>query len=162
MPDNGIAEQRFLIPQTTGRDVFYDRPSLGKVVGEVEVTTEKEIVAVVGKARKTLLIWAEIKISERCKVLSSFVEISKKRAEEIAQLIAKETGRPIKSARTNVSGGIDYFEAYIKMAEEYLSPKVTFESDTEIHRVYREPRGVIAAILPWNYPFMRMKKKRRG
>lgn len=125
-----------------------------EVLGEVEVSTEKEIKGAVLKARKTQPTWANMKLSERCKLISTFIEVSKKRAEEIAQLIAKETGRPIKSARTNVSGGIEYFEAYIKMADKYLSPQVTYETNTEIHRVYREPRGVIAAILPWNYPFM--------
>lgn len=125
-----------------------------EVLGEVEVSTEKEIKDVVNQARKTLPLWAEMELTERCKLISTFIEVSKKRAEEIAQLIAKETGRPIKSARTNVSGGIEYFEAYIKMAEKYLSPQVTYETDSEIHRVYREPRGVIAAILPWNYPYM--------
>ncbi len=125
-----------------------------EVLGKVEISTEKEIKKALETARKTFPLWSEMELLKRCKKIKSFIEISKKRAEEIAQLISKETGRPIKSARTNVSGGIDYFEAYIKMAEKYLSPQVSFESDTEIHRIYHEPRGVIAAILPWNYPFM--------
>ncbi len=125
-----------------------------EVLGEVKISTEEEIQESVAKARKALPMWWDMNLSDRCKAIDSFVKISKKRAEEIAQLIAKETGRPIKSSRQNVQGGIEYFEAYIKMAEKYLSPQITYESDTEVHNLCREPRGVIAAILPWNYPFM--------
>ncbi len=125
-----------------------------KVISEVKASTEQDIKNAVVKAQNAFPTWAELPLSKRCKLLTSFISISKNRTEEIAQLIAKETGRPIKSARGIVSGGIDYFEAYIAMAEKYLSPQVTFETDKEIHRVYYEPRGVIACIAPWNYPFM--------
>mgnify|MGYP000989602993 FL=1 len=61
---------------------------------------------------------------------------------------------PIKLARDEVQYGLNYFSWYLDNAEKYLSPENTFESDTEIHTVYYEPKGVIAAITPWNYPFM--------
>lgn len=125
-----------------------------EILGEVEASTEQEIKDAVAKARKAFIVWSEMQLNDRCKQIASFIEISKKRAEEIAQLIAKETGRPIVSARGNVQGGIEYLEAYLEMAGKYLSPQVILETEKEIHRVYREPRGVIAAILPWNYPFM--------
>lgn len=63
-------------------------------------------------------------------------------------------GMPIRLARDEVQYGLNYFLWYIEHAEQYLSPEVTYESDAEIHTVYYEPRGVIAAITPWNYPFM--------
>ncbi|MCL4359830.1 aldehyde dehydrogenase family protein [Patescibacteria group bacterium] len=125
-----------------------------EVIGSVNVSTEKDIIASVTKARKTFSSWSATPLSERKKKLRSFIDISQKRSEEIARLISLETGRPITSARGNVRGGIEYFEAYLAMAERYLSPAVTVETSSELHRVYREPRGVVAAILPWNYPFM--------
>jgi acyl-CoA reductase-like NAD-dependent aldehyde dehydrogenase len=125
-----------------------------EILGEVETSTEQEIKDAVAKARKAFIAWSETPLTERCKQITSFIVVSKKRAEEITELIAKETGRPIISSRVNVQGGIEYLEAYLAMAEKYLSPRITLETEKEIHRVYREPRGVIAAILPWNYPFM--------
>jgi succinate-semialdehyde dehydrogenase/glutarate-semialdehyde dehydrogenase len=125
-----------------------------EIIGEVEMSTEKEIQEAVKKARNTFPIWSALLLSERCKLIQSFIDISKKRFDEIVHTISLETGRPLVSARGNVQGGIDYFEAYLAMAEKHLSPKTTLETEKEIHRVYREPRGVIAAILPWNYPFM--------
>ena len=46
-----------------------------------------------------------------------------------------------------------YFRWYLDHALESLSPEITRETDTEIHTVYYEPRGVVLAITPWNYPF---------
>lgn len=125
-----------------------------EILGEVEFSSKREVLEAVKKAKKAFLLWSTLSLQERCNKLASFIEASKKRAEEIAQLIAKETGRPIKSSRANVEGGFEYFEAYIQMAEKYLSPETTFETTKTIHKVYHEPRGVIATICPWNYPYM--------
>lgn len=123
-------------------------------IGFIDTSTKQDIENAVVRARRALATWSSLSLSERCKRIITFIEISKKKTEEIAMLIAKETGRPIVSSRANVVGGIEYFEAYIKMADKYLSPEISFSTDTETHRIYHEPRGVIAAICPWNYPYM--------
>ncbi|MGH7202901.1 MAG: aldehyde dehydrogenase family protein [Candidatus Levyibacteriota bacterium] len=125
-----------------------------EVLGEIESSTAKEIKEAVENTRTAFPQWSSMAISERCNAIQSFVNIAKSQEEELARLIAKETGRPIKSARSNVSEGIRYFEDYITIAEKYLAPKVTVETDKELHKVYLEPWGVIACICPWNYPFL--------
>lgn len=125
-----------------------------EVIGSVDSSTKKVVEEAVKNAHLAQAKWADLALEERCKKLFTFVQISINRADEIAILIAKETGRPLESAKDNVKGGITYFNYYLKSAKEHLEPKVTFETNTEIHRVYREPWGVIACICPWNYPFM--------
>ncbi|MBI2075027.1 aldehyde dehydrogenase [Candidatus Daviesbacteria bacterium] len=125
-----------------------------EILGEVNVSSKKEVKKAVVAARNAFLAWANLSLDTRCRYIKSFLDVSRKRKEEISQFIAKETGRPITSARANVEGGFEYFEAYIKMADKYLLPQVTYESGKEVHKILREPRGVIAAILPWNYPYM--------
>lgn len=130
-------------------------PSTYETLGEVEVSTEEEIKKVVSQAKATQPDWASLSVAERCEILKSFLAISKKNAEKIAYKIAEETGRPINNTLPgNVYGGIEYFEAYLKMAEGYLAPQVTYETAQEIHEVIKEPWGVVACICPWNYPYM--------
>jgi len=124
-----------------------------EVIGEVEVSTKKNVEDAAAKARTAFQTWSALSLQERCRILNSFLTVSEKHTEEIAQVMCEEMGRTIVSCRANVREGIDYFKAYIDMAETYLSPKITLTNDTEIHRVYREPWGVIAAICPWNYPY---------
>ena len=125
-----------------------------EIIGEVESSTQDEINSTVAYAKEAQIMWASLSLPERCKALTSFVELSKKHAEEIAKAMASETGMLIATARGEVATTVAYIEAHIEMADEFLAPRTTFETDTEIHRVYREPWGVIAAIAPWNYPFL--------
>ncbi|HZL08113.1 MAG TPA: aldehyde dehydrogenase family protein [Candidatus Dormibacteraeota bacterium] len=130
-------------------------PSDNTVIGEIEMSNADEIKTAVDSARAAQPAWAALSVAERRDVLKSFAEISKSRAEEIAQLISQETGRPINNTRSgNVQGGLEYLEAYLDMAEHHLAPVVTHETDSVIHEVIREPWGVVACICPWNYPYM--------
>ncbi len=130
-------------------------PSTGEAIGEVDVSSEEDVNQAVATARNAQSAWSALSVTERCKALRSFAEISKKQAEDIAQLIAEETGRPINNVRTgNVQGGLDYLEEYLNMAERCLAPRITHETDDIIHKVIREPWGVVACICPWNYPYM--------
>lgn len=62
-------------------------------------------------------------------------------------------GKPISASRGSVTQTFDEFEDYMKQAEQALAPSVVFENETERHIQTFEPRGVIAAITPWNFPF---------
>jgi succinate-semialdehyde dehydrogenase / glutarate-semialdehyde dehydrogenase len=73
--------------------------------------------------------------------------------EEIAQSLSVEMGMPIRQARDEVAYGMIYLRWYIDHASECLSPEVTRETESELHIVHYEPRWVVLAIAPWNYPF---------
>lgn len=125
-----------------------------EVIGEVEVSTEADVKVAVEKARAAQPKWAALSIKERCAKIESFVKLAERRAEDIAQIISKEMGMPIKRSRTQVAEAAEYFRAFMGMAEEALQPEVVFEDERQIHTVTREPRGVVACIAPWNFPFL--------
>lgn len=129
-------------------------PSIGyKVIAEVEISTQQDVINAVALAHKASEAWKALTITERIKALSSFVNKCRQRTEDLARIISEETGRPIFSSRADVTKGLDCFDAYFETAEEYLAPKITQETDKELHTVFREPWGVIATICPWNFPF---------
>ena len=68
------------------------------VVGDVEMSTEQEIKDAVAKAHAAQPVWAELSVADRCKAFASFVEVSKGRLGDVAQISAEETGRPITRA----------------------------------------------------------------
>lgn len=125
-----------------------------EVIGEIEVSTEQDVKDSVAKARAAQPAWAALSLTDRSKAITSFMEVSRQRYEDIAVAMSKEMGKPITATRAQVTETIDYFQDYIDMAEVALAPEVVFQNETEKHTAYREPRGVIACITPWNFPFL--------
>jgi len=123
-------------------------------LGEVEVSSESEIREKVALARKSLENWRVIGVKKRTKLLQKVYNALYQKRKEISQLACREMGFPISQQKMfDLGDGFAYFEWYLKNAEKYLSPEITFENKEEVHKVYFEPIGVAAVIQPWNFPF---------
>lgn len=122
-------------------------------IGEVEISTLKEVESKVAQAHKAKKDWRELGINGRIGLLRKAGQRFEKDKEQLAKLIAQEMGMPIKDARYDMDEGSKYVNSYLDTANEYLSPEVTFENDKERHEVHHEPYGVAAVIVPWNFPF---------
>ncbi len=127
-------------------------PSNYQLLGEVEVSTPKEITAKVAQSRKAQPAWSALGVTGRVNCLrQAFGEIAERR-EEIGRLEALEMGMPITDAIIDVDDSINFAKWYFDNAEKYLAPEITLETATEIHQVFYEPLGVAAVIIPWNFP----------
>lgn len=125
-----------------------------EVIDSISSTSESEIIQIVENAKKSQKNWSTLMLSERVWLLRELYEIFVSNKEQLAMSIAREMGMPIKLARDEVGYGLSYFLWYLQNTPEYLSPEITYENETELHTVSYEPRWVVAAITPWNYPFM--------
>ncbi len=123
-----------------------------EVIGEVEVSSEKEIKQKVERARAAQNAWKELGLEERVKKLREITEEILKRKENLAQLATKEMGMPISQTRYDIEDAIRYFNWYLDNADKYLSPEVVYKDGDVINKVFYEPIGVAAVITPWNYP----------
>jgi len=122
-------------------------------IGSVTISTKEEVKNNVLKAQKAYNEWRKLSVKERVNLLQSAFNKLYRRKKEISQLVSEEMGFPIKNHVIDIEDGFHYFKWYLDNAEEMLSEEVTFESDSEIHKVVYEPYGVAAVISPWNYPF---------
>jgi len=124
------------------------------VIGDVKVSSESEIKKKVALARKALKGWRGIGVEGRVKLLQKVYDALYRKRKEISTLACKEMGFPISQQEMfDLGDGFGYFEWYLKNAKKHLTPEITFENKSEIHRVYFEPVGVAAVIQPWNFPF---------
>ena len=135
--------------------IFSTNPSRSyESLGEQKVTQEWEIAQIIVSAKKAWELWSQTPLSQRITIMRWVYELFLGKKEILAASVAWEMGMPIRLARDEVQYGLNYFLWYLDHAEEYLCPEITFENDSEIHTVFYEPKWVIAAITPWNYPFM--------
>ncbi len=134
--------------------IISTNPSFGyETLWEIQTTAVEDLPEIVLEAQQAQILWAKKSISERKEILGVVLELFRNKKEPLAQSISAEMGMPISEAREEVQNGYNYFQGYLDMCEEALNPEITKETASELHRVYYEPKGVVAAIAPWNYPF---------
>ena len=129
-------------------------PSNKQLLGEVSISSQDEVQQKVKLAHEAKKSWKELGVKKRVELMTEVYEALHKRKDEIARLDTKEMGFPIAQCRDfNLGDAFGYFKWNLENAEKHLSPEITFEDDSTIHTVYYEPKGVVAVIQPWNFPF---------
>ncbi|MBN1162190.1 aldehyde dehydrogenase [Patescibacteria group bacterium] len=123
-----------------------------EVIGEVSISTEEEIKDIVRKAQKAKLSWKETPVEKRIEYFETLLKIYEKHKDEVAELQSKEMGKPIRESKMDTEFDLAIIASNIKLAKEILQPKVLDETDTQRNVLYPEPHGVVAVIVPWNYP----------
>ncbi len=131
--------------------VSYD-PATGAEVGAVDVTPTTEIPAIVARARAALPAWAALGTAGRAAVLRPLAAAITARLDELAKLLTREMGKPVRDATGEIKSCADGLEHELAEIEAALAPEVLDDGRTT-STIYRDPLGVCAAITPWNFPF---------
>lgn len=95
--------------------------------------------------------WGALTATERGRILSKMGQIMLSRSEELAQLEARDTGKPLTQARNDITVAARYCEFYGGAADKLHGQQIPYLNDFHVV-VMHEPYGVTAHILPWNYP----------
>lgn len=128
-------------------------PSTYEPIDEIESSTLDEIKTKVAKAHSAKKAWRELGVAERIELLRKVSAKFAENKERFANLEAEEMGMPIKEALEDFDFGLDYLNSYLDTGEEHLKSIATLDNNTERHEVFKEPYGVAACIVPWNFPF---------
>lgn len=130
-------------------------PQNGEVIATHEIYTKDAVNGAVTQATESFKSWGQLTPSKRKRVLLKWKSELVSKAEDFAQLISLETGKPIGDARLEVSIAISHLSWAAKRAGYYLKPQgrktglLLFNFEAEVQRV---PFGVVGVIGPWNYP----------
>lgn len=105
----------------------------------------------VDRAQKAFPEWSSLCLDARMAYLAECRENLKTKAEDIAHLISRETGKPLREARLEMSAVIGKFDLTFEDGEKYLRD-VQVEDGPHPARVRQVPRGPAAVIAPFNFP----------
>lgn len=118
---------------------------------------DKQVESAVVAARRAQASWADKPVRERADALRALKQRVLSAAESIGDLLAEECGKPFEEGvLAEVLPSADLVDYWTVSIEELLAPEpleldpISFPSKRAV--VYREPRGVIALVSPWNYP----------
>lgn len=141
--------------QAAGIDTLESRsPATGEVIGTVPVLGEEAVNAAVARAREAFEVWSGLSFARRREHLTAWRREIARRADDIAELIHKENGKPKLDGLTEVMMSLSHLSHAAARAEKALRSKsvsagvmANFKATISYH-----PIGVVGVIGPWNYP----------
>jgi aldehyde dehydrogenase (NAD+) len=130
-------------------------PVTGEVLASYEITERDEVNLAVDLARDASRAWVAMGFAGRRKVLLRWSKLLMQRVDEITELIAKETGKPISDAKLEAALAAGHLAWAARHAESVMrtshrSPGALMANMSAT--VERSPVGVVGVIGPWNYP----------
>lgn len=133
---------------STGEIVSFE-PATGSELWRGRIGDAEDVVA---RARRAWPLWAAQPLSTRIELLRRFANEVRKESDKLADLIARETGKPLWEARSEVDGVIDKVEVSVRAYAERTSQRKLDSALNGTSAVRHKPHGVLAVISPYNMP----------
>lgn len=124
------------------------------ILGEFPASDARDVEQAVAAAARAFKEWKKVPAPQRGERLIEVAEVLKERKEELAKLLAREMGKILAEARGEIEAGIEM--TYYMAGEGRRLRGYTTPSGVRNKAAYaiRQPIGQIAAITPWNFPFV--------
>jgi aldehyde dehydrogenase (NAD+) len=138
-----------------GKSIEVVNPATEEVIAEVASAEQADVDAAVAAARAALDgPWAKLSARERGRLVWKIGEKLVERADEIARLETLHNGKPIfESRQIEVPAAAECFQYYAGWADKIHGETVPVKGNYLTYTL-REPVGVVAAIVPWNFPLL--------
>ncbi|NKE36146.1 aldehyde dehydrogenase [Natronococcus sp. JC468] len=128
-------------------------PATEKTIATVAAAGDAGVDDALEAARRAQPDWAGTDPAERGRVLYRFAEAIANRADDLADLVTRENGRPIGQSRVLVDGAADYLTYYAGATTKIEGETIPVPGDRQAF-TRREPLGVSAQLIPWNAPLV--------
>lgn len=129
----------------------FDPRDARRVVAEVPAATPAEVAAAIERAQAVQPRWASNGPS-RARALGALADAVSARGDELADLMVREVGKPVTEARGEVVRAEAVLRFYAQVALDPVGELLPSPDGRSELRAERVPRGVIAAVCPWNFP----------
>lgn len=139
-------------PAASGETLPAENPSTGETMGEVARGAEADVDRAVEAARGALKgEWGRMTATERGRVLTRIGQLVLEHVDQLAELEARDVGKPLTQARADAIALARYMEFYGGAADKVHGETIPFNDGYTVYTL-REPHGVTGHIVPWNYP----------
>ncbi|MEA3260830.1 MAG: CoA-acylating methylmalonate-semialdehyde dehydrogenase [Pseudomonadota bacterium] len=129
-------------------------PATQEVLCEVPAATAEEMESAIQSAHEAFLEWRETPVSERARVMLRYQHLLKEHHDEIAEVLAKETGKVFADAKGDVWRGIEVVEHAANIGSLMMGETVENVARGIDGHAWTQPLGVCAGITPFNFPAM--------
>lgn len=143
------------VPAEAGRTYETVNPATGEVLAQVAEAGVEDVERAVAAARAAFDEgpWPQWAPGRRARVMLKIAQLINERVDELAALESKNCGKTIRDAKAEVKGIAICFEYYAGAATKVFGEQIPMAGGA-LDIALREPIGVAAQIIPWNYPFV--------
>jgi len=134
-------------------------PATEEIIGKASKANKKDIEDCLKSAEDGFKVWKNTSPWERSKIIRKISDLMRKKNDILSKWLTLEVGKPLKESSGESSGAADIFEWSAEEAKRIYGETLQGRSpDTKIH-VYYQPVGVVAALVPWNFPVTLASRK---
>ncbi len=128
-------------------------PLDGNLLSQVPMSTADELNAAVESAKNAFTTWSKMPIKERVQIFFRYRYLLEKNADELTALVSEENGKTLDEAKAEVEKSIELTEFACSMPQ-LVSGEILEVSKGVECRTEHFPLGVVASIVPFNFPLM--------
>ena len=147
------------VESKSGKWINVLNPSTEEVISRQPEGTVEEVDEALDAAAAAQKAWAKTPAIERAKYLNKMADGIRKRRDEFVDIIMREQGKTRTWASVEVDVTADYFDYMATFARQIEGEIIPSDRRGETIMLFKEPIGVVAGILPWNFPFFLIARK---
>lgn len=144
------------VDSADGQTIEVTNPATGEVIDSVPAATAEDVARAVACAKEAQPKWNQVPVHERVELMMRFLELVERDKEKLARTLSDETGKPITEARAEIGNIPIAFKAFSERAkhlyDEVIPAGLEAGQDKTVLITRREPLGVVAAVIPFNFP----------
>ena len=137
-----------------GEPLPVENPYTEETIAEVGLPSAEQVDAAVAAARGAARGWAATPALERAELLHEVAARLRARTDELARLMTLEGGKPLVENSDEVGWTAAAFDFYAELGRSRAGRVIPPIESTQLALVLKEPLGVVACIVPWNYPLL--------
>src|SRR3954468_15763373 len=153
----------FIAGEVTGSSSgeTYDviNPATGELVDSAPKGTESDAAAAIDAAHAAFQAWSETAAEARAQLMLKGIEAVKKELQDLSVTLTKEQGKPLGDSQREIEHFLHGMNFYAGLASKIRGSYVPLPDNKMYGMVLKQPVGVCAAIVPWNFPITLMGTK---
>ena len=143
----------------SGKWIDVLNPSTEEVISRQPEGTIEDVNEALDAAKAAQKSWAKVPIIERAAYLRKLADGIRARREEFIDIIMREQGKTLTWATVEVDVTAEYFDYMASFARHIEGEIIPSDRPNETILLTKKPIGVVAGILPWNFPFFLIARK---
>jgi acyl-CoA reductase-like NAD-dependent aldehyde dehydrogenase len=137
-----------------GGPLEVENPATEETIATVALPSDDQVDAATAAAAEAKTAWERTPAVERGEMLHEVARRMRERTDELAEVMTREVGKPLIENSDEVGWTAAAFDYYAEIGRDEGGRVIPSIESTQLSLVVKEPIGVIACIVPWNYPLL--------